>query len=357
MKRLALSLLLALPLPAFAADESVPSMDFTFQREDYRKYGLGLYQVIHARGTITDGTTEKLKIFAAENRIEPGGEIYLESTTGNRLEGMRMGRLIRSLGLMTHIGDTALNSRGICSSACAFAYLGGTFRFMNDGATFGMHRFYRSQGEEQEFTLEQAQAVSERMVGYMADMGISNRLYRYMALNGKGDVVFISKQTLKSLNVVNDGIIASGWRMPEKDGIPYLRGDLQNYKGTHSLSFHCDRQFNTMKGIAVLEASDPDSVRRTASDEGLFIGTQRLPIAGELVSSNRSVTYTFPVTPETALKMATAPDLGIYIQPNSIPYYAGFKIQQNRDSMDMMKKFINTCFGKTVIEKDNDKRY
>lgn len=343
------------PLCGHAADD--PSMSFTFKREDYRKYGLGLYQVIHASGTINEGTFDRLKVFAADNNIEPGGEIYLNSTTGNRLEGIRLGRLIRSLGLMTHIGDTNPNISGSCVSACAFAYLGGTFRFMNKSATFGVHKFYRSQRDQQEFTLDQASQVAQGMTDFMRDMGTNVSLFRYMSLNTGGDIVLISKDTLKSMGVVNDGVTLASWSLVDNKGIPFLRGNLQNYKGSHSLSFICDRQASTMKGSASMQAADPASLRRLSAEEGLFLGDTRVKIPGTLTENATQVLYDFPITKEIAVRMADSPQLGIYAQPRDIIYFSGFKIQQNLESKEMVKKYVNECFGTEVVKKDDGIRY
>lgn len=339
----AVASLLAFQAPQAHADE--PSMRFTFQREDYRKYGLGLYQVIHANGTITDGTYDRLKIFAQENNIHPGGEIYLNSQTGNRLEGMRIGRLIRSLGLMTHIGNTNPNQPGACVSACAFAYLGGTYRFMGPTSTFGVHRFYRSQGKDQEFTIEESDAVSVQMTDYIRDMGADTHLFKYMTANTAGETVLISKATLQSLKVVNDGVSYAAWGMTD-DTVPYLRGELNDYNGSHSLSLKCDRQSATLQGTAIFETSNPEALRLVAQEEGVVIGDSNVPMAGTLVSDNKkTLTYSFPIPQDIAKRMATAPELGVYIKPNGIIYNAGFQLQQNMESQAKMKKFFNYCFG------------
>jgi hypothetical protein len=345
---LLLAALLLAPAPAQAED----AMEFTFQRADYRKYGLGLYQVIHATGALKDGTADKLKIFAAEHNIERGGEIYFQSRTGNRLEGMRMGRLIRQLGFKTHIGETDGATPGNCISACAFAYLGGTSRFMNANANFGLHRFYRSQGEDQEFQLQEAQSVSEQMVQYIREMGVDTRLFRYMAQPGSEEVVFLAKPTLQSLGVVNDGIFSASWQRMENEVVPYLRGAVQNDDGTHTLLLRCDRQVAKLTGEASLENPEPDALRRIASGQGVYLGTARENLAGDVSVAPGHINYTFTIPPELAPRMAASSDIGIYIQPRNIPYAAGFTIPQTPESRSEISRFINECYGREVITKN-----
>ncbi len=351
-KGLLLALTALYPALAAAAPATPePSMDFSFQREDYRKYGLGLFQIIHANGAINDGTVDKLKVFVAEHNIGAGGEIYLNSATGNRLEGMRLGRLIRDLGLMTHIGNTDPNEPGSCVSACAFAYMGGTFRFMNQAATFGVHRFYRSQGQDQEFTLEEAPAVAQAMTDFMRDMGVSPTVYKYMSAPTIGEIVLIDKPTLMNLDVVNDGVISAEWLTADNSGLPYIRGNLENYQGVHSLSLVCDRQSATMKGIALMQAQDTESLRRTAAEEGVFIDNARVAIHGQFTAvSPKKVKYIFPISPQLALRMAEAPQLGIYVQPSGIIYHAGFQIQQTLESHQLIRDYNKQCFGTQVLK-------
>lgn len=346
----ALAALLLLPAPLHAEDAPPSPMSFTFEREDYRKYGLGLYQVIHASGAITEGTVDKLTVFAAERHIEPGGEIYFDSSGGNRLEGMRLGRLIRQLGLVTRIGHTDPNQPGACVGACAFAFLGGTFRFMSPVASYGVHRFYRSQGKDQEFTLEQAPEIAQQMGDFMRDMGVSTDLYRYMAApDSAGEIVLLNKDTLRALGVVNDGIISAEWLMADNHGLPYLRANVQNYKGIHSLSMVCDRQNRSMKGVGLMQAQDPDSLRRTASEEGLILDNRREPLSGQFVVDGPRVKFTFPITPKLAVHMMDASELGMYVKPNGIIYTAGFRIQQTAQSRQWMNDYVNECFGKQAV--------
>ena len=332
--------------PAHAAE---PSMTFSFHREDFSKYGLGLYQIIHANGTITDGSYDRLKIFAAENNIAPGGEIYLNSTSGNRLEAMRLGRLIRSLGLITHIGSPS--QPGSCISACAFAYLGGQYRFMNTSDTFGVHSFYRSQGEDQEFTLEESKDVATRMTDYMREMGVNTRLFKYMSSSIKSEIILIDKPTLQSLSVVNDGIIRSSMERLEKDGVPYIHTTQHDYKGHHSLNLYCDRQTATLRGVGMVGISQPELQLDAINQQGIAIGDEHKPTPGTLEIGSDAITYSFSISQDLAKNMATASKLGIYLQPKSESFTLGFQVIQTQDSKDIMKHFVNNCFGKQIVSK------
>ena len=78
--------------------------------------------------------------------------IEFNSPGGSLLGGIRLGRAIRMLAMNTSIGKTVLNSafeehsfyhteKGICFSACAYAFLGGLTRVAN-GGEYGVHQFY-----------------------------------------------------------------------------------------------------------------------------------------------------------------------------------------------------------------------
>ncbi|MBY0406921.1 MAG: hypothetical protein K2Q01_04465 [Rickettsiales bacterium] len=314
---------------------------------------LRLYQVIHASGNISEGTTENLRIFAQQNRIEPGGEIYLDSRGGNRLEAMRLGRLIRQLGLMTHIGRTEPQAPGACISACPLAYLGGQYRFMQPAATFGVHRFYRSQREDQEFTLEQAPQVAQDMQSYIQEMNADPALYRYMTLEGQSEVVQLSKETLQGLKIVNDGINFASWTLTEKSGVPYMEGTISDYQGTHGITLFCDRHLETTRGVVLqftgrMQTPDPESLARLASAQGVKLGEQILPQTAQITREGKQVAMQFSVPPELALRMAQSASLGMYVKPQGVPFEASFSLPHNRESSERMTTYVRNCFGSKI---------
>jgi len=336
-----LTLICLQPFEAAAED----SMTFSFELKDFRKYGLGLYQVIHANGAITGGTAGSLRIFAQEHHIMRGGAIYFQSDGGLLSEGVKVGRLIRELGLDTYIGGIDPKEPGYCLSACSLAYLGGVSRFMNDAATYSVQRFYRRAGDNQEFDLAASQVFAGEITNFIKDMGVNPSLFKFMLLPGNESLVGIDKNTLVGFKAVNDGIFDEKWEIALNDKVPYLLGTVRNNHGTHKLTFMCNSQNNTLAGAGFLENSDPQWIlENSAYTKGLFIGKDAVEMHTANKAEQNYVELLFPVSPDLSERLSAAPSLGIYFQPYNIPFPVGFKIRQTDESMLLMKHYFNSCF-------------
>ncbi len=118
---------------------------------------------MHAEGQINGGTADSFRIFTQEHHIEPGGAVYFQTEGGDLAEGVKLGRLIRDLGLDTYIGNIDPKETGVCFSACTLAYLGGVSRFMNDAAMYSVQRFYRRARNSQQYDIGASQALAEEI--------------------------------------------------------------------------------------------------------------------------------------------------------------------------------------------------
>ena len=82
------------------------------------------------------GSGDAVRFGAAMAAAKPVVEIQLYSPGGVLYEGMKIGRMIRSLGLATRI-----TSGSFCVSACNFVFLGGVVRTIEPQGGFGVHMF------------------------------------------------------------------------------------------------------------------------------------------------------------------------------------------------------------------------
>jgi hypothetical protein len=103
-------------------------LKFTTTNEDGRT-------ILTISGTFTAGDSDRLRTF-----LQSAGSIYevrLDSGGGNAAEGPKVGSVIRSARLSTHI------LKGYaCISSCSMAFLGGMLRTIDDGALYGLHTFF-----------------------------------------------------------------------------------------------------------------------------------------------------------------------------------------------------------------------
>jgi hypothetical protein len=108
---------------------------------------------IYATGPIDGEAASRLSHLIAQKNIPPRSSIYFSSPGGRLFAAMQLGSVVRKNFLFTDVlerGDLDQSSffriyrskPGVCFSACTLAYLGGVFRFMQEGSAYGVHRFF-----------------------------------------------------------------------------------------------------------------------------------------------------------------------------------------------------------------------
>jgi hypothetical protein len=145
---------------------------------------------IVAEGEITADTPRVFKAFLNSNPFDGFNfEIHFNSPGGNLVGGMRLGAMIRELGLKADVAayDEDSSGPGMCMSACALAFLGGEPRTLTGGSRLGFHQFSSSgQNEGRVVRLQQAETDTQMMAGlvqqYILSMGISGELFTIMSV-------------------------------------------------------------------------------------------------------------------------------------------------------------------------------
>ena len=160
-------LILVLPPPAAAeVDCDKLSQEPDYRPEDLKKpmrffypekntcFGNAVSHPDLAVGTITEGTPAAFEAYAKAN-AEGGRYLEFHSPGGNLMAAMKLGELIRTRGYTTSLG-------ALCASACAYAMLGGVWRYTvaknfddpdeinqdqrfagASGSKYGVHQFYQ----------------------------------------------------------------------------------------------------------------------------------------------------------------------------------------------------------------------
>ncbi len=158
-------------------------------------------RVVKFSGAILPGAADKLEQ-ALEASRDPVDEIWIGSSGGDPAEGLKIGKLIRAMGLPTRIpGGWG------CASACNFAFMGGAIRMVDEGAAFAVHMFtatassdYQTfvdvtrKGTDSNLTLnniarrEQAAALlASDENDFLIRMGVSRRLLTEVMYQQKAD--------------------------------------------------------------------------------------------------------------------------------------------------------------------------
>lgn len=241
---------------------------------------------ILAEGEITAETPADFDKFfgpavARETRYRP--TLVLNSPGGNLIAGIELGQRIRRFGLNTEIGYSRKIDGysyeiepGVCASACAYAFVGGVSRSIDemfaftkkDGASskFGVHRFFRKDAlsnlDIKRYAardLDQEQQLTSLIAVYLTSMGIDATLLGLAAEADANSMRWLTRTELESLRVVYNPSHFLPWAVE-----PYRNGAIaftqSQDKGT-TISLHCNRK----KEIFVLVNSpdfEPDSASK-----------------------------------------------------------------------------------------------
>jgi len=137
-------------------------------KRDYLYSETGItYGGISIRGEIVAGDELAFRSLAAKLT---GARVIvdLESSGGNPLVAIAIGRLIRVLGYSTHV------SVGYCASACGLIWLAGNQRFTGATGKVGFHAAYNSR------TLQEVGAANALIGAYLNELGLSDKAIYYV---------------------------------------------------------------------------------------------------------------------------------------------------------------------------------
>ena len=151
--------------------------------------------------------------------------VTFNSNGGSLVGGIRLGRVIRSLGMNTSIGKTMPNDRwhktekGVCFSACAYAFLGGVQRLVRAGE-YGVHQFFTDallkdpNGKvfsPADFSVQQT--VTGLLLSYVIEMGASAELVVEANKTPPTEMAVLTQERLTNFRVAFDPKRYGDWKL------------------------------------------------------------------------------------------------------------------------------------------------
>jgi hypothetical protein len=150
---------------------------------------------------IRTDTAAQFARFLKINHVPAGAEIDFQSVGGDVLGALKLGLLVHRAGLDTHVrtrgGDT--NDPGICASACAYVFLAGLHREVEDGARLGVHQFSSNSGLAD---IAETQRIVAMIYLYMETVGAEPAVERLALLTPPDNVHWLSRDELEGYKVV-----------------------------------------------------------------------------------------------------------------------------------------------------------
>lgn len=167
-----------------------------------------------ADGEITNDSHVLLEKVLLEHRdaFEKDTTIVFNSPGGNLLAGLAIGEVIRTNGFNTHIARVEVNSEsdlilteGICASACAYAYLGGHRRSIEQQSKYGLHQM--STQSDQAVPLNEAVRTTQDIIAevsfFIERMGASAEIVTIATRTSNDSIHWVDDGSLSTLRIVN----------------------------------------------------------------------------------------------------------------------------------------------------------
>ncbi|HDS0957106.1 TPA: hypothetical protein QDZ28_000752 [Pseudomonas putida] len=301
---------------------------------------------VYLSGDITAGTVTQLAGLISGKGLQ-GSILYLDSAGGDPQAGMDLGSLIRRSNMNTAIGKPGTSpghpTAGRCMSACVLTFAGGKFRYIDQAAQVGIHRFYRRTAMSTD--LDVAQVMSAAITTYLIKMGVSPALFERMVQVGRGKMELLGHADAAKLNLVNNGVLPAEWGIEGKQGQVYLMGSQKTSNGTGKIIMTC-APGRRVKFSALYDGGDNNAfIIRNAKNYSLRINQQFLPVSTLLSQPTISGDYvlaSFLPDDNMLWSITGAEHLGFGLHTKDSSTFFGFLIDATSER-DLVRSWIKHC--------------
>ena len=166
---------------------------------------------VYLYGVIDADAPHRVEALIKSWKIPSGSDIYLDSPGGDLTAALALGRLFRAGSMATHLGAPRLTHRSpaipraaICVGACAYAYLGGLYRWAPTGNDrFGLRSFYATDPKTDDAA--KVQQSSSDVVAYLKEMGIYPNVFTSALATSHDEIVWLSADQMFAKWLTNNG--------------------------------------------------------------------------------------------------------------------------------------------------------
>jgi hypothetical protein len=203
---------------------------------------------VYIYGTIDANAPSRFEALMKSGKIPNGSDIYLNSIGGDINAGIALGRLFRSGAMVTHLGTPRPKLRSasyvvktaICSDACAYAYLGGLYRWAPTGSDrigFPMHYM----GDPKPGDTTQPAQAPDNITSYLQDMGTHPKVLAQSSSATSNGEVWLNADQMLQTGLANNGRLFLSATYSLVAGAPFLELKQTDRNGEHRITMLCKR--------------------------------------------------------------------------------------------------------------------
>lgn len=335
-----------LPLVAAAASSDADRLRIrAIAPDEATQFIRGEHWTIYLDGTIDAGAGERLARVIREKNIA-AASVTLNSRGGDLAAGMGLGRVIRAAGFSTDVGrETAeplASAPGVCFSACAFAYAGGGWRYLDEESKIGVHRVHREVARDDD--LAAGQSVSGVITRYFSDMGVSTELFALMAQVPSEDIRLLAPAEARRLRLVNDGRGVPEWSIEASDAGFYLRGAQDTDSGPGKVVLGCVGTGWVLMGFYSVTNAEEIAAGAVRASVRVDDGFVSLP-SKDFYAKNGDVVGMADLAPTTVARLRRAQAIGFAFHSPNPEIFWGFAVEVG-EFREKLERYFSACQAK-----------
>jgi len=198
---------------------------------------------VYLSGTLDAAALRRIQAVLQSGRVPVGADVYLDSSSGDVASGMELGKLLRAARLNTHLGvwrprawHGATPRPATCLDACAYAWLGGVYRWPPSGGDrIGLHESLLPDRHDPTPGAPPPQSLRD----YMQSMGVRQDYFAHVLGPAVDGVVWWQPDQMAPWLVANNGRqpLAADYR--PAPGAPTLVLSQVVRGGRHQIALQC----------------------------------------------------------------------------------------------------------------------
>jgi len=179
---------------------------------------------VYLAGSFNAEAVEQVRKLQQSGKLPPGADVYLDSPVGDTAAGMEMGKLFRAARLNTHLGawrerSSAPARPATCLDACAYAWLGGVYRWAPSGADrIGLHESLLPDNR----IAAPGAPSPETLRSYLESMDVPAANIAQVLTPASDGIVWWKSDQLLPWQVANNGRLPLGAAYQPQPGAPKL---------------------------------------------------------------------------------------------------------------------------------------
>lgn len=312
---------------------------------------------VYVSGVIDPDAPTRFLAMVKSGQIPSGSNVYLNSPGGSLAAGLALGRLFRAENMTTFIGIPPFASGGgttlphksvMCASACAYAYLGGTWRWAPaTGAPFGVHQFYLPNLTKAE--VGQIEEASGVVVAYLHEMDINPDVFTLASTAAPNQVVWLNGRDMLKFGIANNGVgrITAEYKLVAD--IPYLIMDQPSRDGEHKIVILCAPADVTLDAFYIVGHRRAEEIVKNAVRAYFSLGGGQHILAEpcSLRAGNSVSFYQRRVSKKTLGTLVDDHTIGAWVDNRNGLFRTGFTMDLS-SVRSKIQNYYENCIGAPI---------